>query len=513
MAQAESRNSIQVIERMMKLLEVLAQNARPAGLNNVAQASGLHPSTTHRILGALVNDRMVERVEPGSYRLGIRLLELGNLVKARISVREHALPYMRELHAQTGEAVNLSVRRDDEIVYVERTSSGRSLMRVVNIVGARAPLHITAVGKLFLLEDGAEGLRTYAQRTRLPQYTRNTLTTVGALEKELERIRRNGYAVDNEEAELGVRCIGAGVPDDSWAIVSGFSGSSPPPRHKSTASGLLTGKRQKSSPPVPPRRRSIFVPTITWRGGDLAARQVGGLAMARLREDVGKVGIDKQMLFPTQITIVTSNIGGLGRECARLFNDWVAKLVKGHEDVFLPVAMAPAGCPEAMADELRRCVKELGFRSSHLVPYCGTRNLDDPSFYPYYQAAEELGVALLCHPNSNGELVDRFENFYNTHVLGRPTNCSAALVALVLGGVFEKSPKLKVAFFECSAEWILYWMPRMDDDWEGAKDSPQISGMLKMAPSEYIRRNCYVTCEADEADLKRPIAELGEDRS
>jgi DNA-binding IclR family transcriptional regulator len=247
MTQAESKNSIQVIERMMKLLEVLAQNARPAGLKNLAQASGLHPSTTHRILGALVNDRMVERVDPGSYRLGIRLLELGNLVKARISVREHALSYMRELHAQTGEAVNLSVRRDDEIVYVERTSSGRSLMRVVNIVGARAPLHITAVGKLFLLEDGAEGLRTYAQRTRLPQFTRNTLTTVGALEKELERIRRNGYAVDNEEAELGVRCIGAGVRDDSGAIVAGLSVSAPTDRMKSAWSGLVRETAEKIS--------------------------------------------------------------------------------------------------------------------------------------------------------------------------------------------------------------------------------------------------------------------------
>src|SRR6195256_1577690 len=182
MASTKSRNSIQVIERMMKLLEVLAQNAQPVALKTLSQASGLHPSTAHRILGALVNDGLVERVDPGSYRLGIRLLELGNLVKARISVREHALPHMRELHAATGEAANLSVRRDDEIVYVERTSSGRSLMQVVNIVGTRAPLHITAAGKLFLLEDGSEGLRTYAQRTRLPQYTRNSLTTVGALE-------------------------------------------------------------------------------------------------------------------------------------------------------------------------------------------------------------------------------------------------------------------------------------------------------------------------------------------
>jgi len=95
--------------------------------------------------------------------------------------------------------------------------------------------------------------------------------------------------------------------------------------------------------------------------------------------------------------------------------------------------------------------------------------------------------------------------------MGRPTNCAAALVALVLGRRVRKFPELRVVFFECSAEWILYWMHRMDDDWEWAKDFPQISGMLRMAPSEYIRRNCYVTCEVDEPDLRRPVAEIGED--
>jgi len=244
---AESKNSIQVIGRMMKLLEVLARHPQPVALKSLAQSSSLHPSTAHRILGALVSDRMVERVDPGNYRLGIRLLELGNLVKGRISVREHALPHMRELHAATGEAVNLSVRRDDEIVYVERTSSGRSLMRVVNIVGARAPLHITAVGKLFLQEDGAEGLRAYAQRTHLQQFTRNTLTSVAALEKEFERIRRNGYAVDNEEAELGVRCIGAGVRDDSGAMVAGLSVSAPAERMKNAWSGAVRETAEKIS--------------------------------------------------------------------------------------------------------------------------------------------------------------------------------------------------------------------------------------------------------------------------
>ncbi len=238
-AAPESKNSIQVIGRMTSLLEVLARHPLPVGLKVLAQSTGLHPSTAHRILTAMINDRIVERVDQGNYRLGIRLLELGNLVKSRISVREHALPHMRELHAATNEAVNLSLRRDDEIVYIERTSSGRAMMRVVNIVGARAPLHITAVGKLFLLEDGADGLRAYAERTRLPGPTRNSLTSVAALEKELDKVRKQGYALDNEEAEIGVRCIGAGIRDDAGALVAGLSVSAPAERMKTAWSAQV----------------------------------------------------------------------------------------------------------------------------------------------------------------------------------------------------------------------------------------------------------------------------------
>ena len=255
----------------------------------------------------------------------------------------------------------------------------------------------------------------------------------------------------------------------------------------------------------------IYDSNYGWRGGEIAARQVAGIDMEKRREGIKKESLDKEIIFPTQISIATQNIGPLGRELARCYNNWVAKLVKGYEDVFLPVAMAPGGCPEAMADELGRCVKQLGFKVGHLVPYCGSRNLDSSDYYSYYEAAQELNVPLFCHPNSNGDLVDRFDNFFKTHVLGRPMNCTPALIALVLGGIFEKFPKLKVVFFECSAEFPLYWMHRMDDDWEWAQDFAHLKGDLKMPPSEYVRRNCYFTCEADEKDLSRPIAEVGED--
>lgn len=226
----EGKNPIQVIDRMMKLLDVLAQHPDPVPLKQLALETGLHPSTAHRILGAMTQSGFVDRSEAGIYRLGIRLLELGSLVKSRISLRDTAMPLMLKLHGATGESVNLGIRAGDEIVYVDRTSSGRSSVRVVHIVGARAPLHTTATGKLFLVEDGLERIRDYARRTGLPPSTPASITTLPALEKELDRVRRHGVAFDLDEVEAGVRCIAAGIRNDGGELVAGLSLSTPSER-------------------------------------------------------------------------------------------------------------------------------------------------------------------------------------------------------------------------------------------------------------------------------------------
>ena len=116
----------------------------------------------------------------------------------------------------------------------------------------------------------------------------------------------------------------------------------------------------------------------------------------------------------------------------------------------------------------------------------------------------------MLHPASFGELINRYDNFFAMHVLGRPFNCTAGLVALVTGGVFERYPNLRVAFFECSAEWILYWMHRMDDDYK--RMSNGFTPKITRKPSEYIKKNCYVTCEADERLLRLALEEFSEDR-
>ena len=224
------KTAIQVIERMMNLLDALALQEEACSLKFLSEATGLHASTAHRILNDMVACRLVDRSEGGNYRLGLRLLELGTLVKARLSVREAAQLPMRALHKLTGQTINLSVRQGDEIVYVDRAYSERSGMQVVRAIGGRAPLHLTSVGKLFLSSDDPNQVRAYATRTGLAGHTRNSITQLPNLETELNQVRGAGTARDDEELELGVSCMAAGIYDDTGTLVAGLSLSAPTDR-------------------------------------------------------------------------------------------------------------------------------------------------------------------------------------------------------------------------------------------------------------------------------------------
>ena len=245
---APAKPTVQVIERIFTLLEILATREEAVPLKEISEKSGLHPSTAHRILNDLATGRLVDRPSTGNYRLGMRLLELGNLVKSRLNVRDAALTPMRELHLLTQQPVNLSMRQGDEIIYIERSYSERSGMQVVRAIGGRAPLHLTSVGKLFLASDDPQRLRAYAMRTGLQGQTRNSITELPALERELSRARQHGIARDNEELEIGVRCMAAGIYDDQHQLVAGLSISAPAdrldegwlPKLRATASEIST---------------------------------------------------------------------------------------------------------------------------------------------------------------------------------------------------------------------------------------------------------------------------------
>jgi DNA-binding IclR family transcriptional regulator len=222
----DKTSPIQVIDRMAMLLDALAAREGGASLKYLAAETGLHSSTAFRILASLSLHGYVARDEGGLYLLGPRLLQLAAKVRVGLDVRAVARPEMEWLRDQVGETVNLTVRQGDEMVYVERVSPNR-MMRVEQVVGSRAPLHVTAVGKLMLGEAGAAATREYVRRTRLPAYTVNTRREAQELLKDIGVSVARGYALDDEEAELGVGCIGALVRDASGAAVAGLSVSAP----------------------------------------------------------------------------------------------------------------------------------------------------------------------------------------------------------------------------------------------------------------------------------------------
>lgn len=206
--------SIQVMARMFSLLDALAHEGDSVSLKTVSERTGLHPSTAHRILNDLAVGGFVERSGPGTYRLGLRLLQLGNLVKSRLDVRDLAMRPMQELHRLTGQAVALHVRQDDESVCVERTSSERNGIQVNRVLGARASLVASASGKVLISQWTAAQLHTLAQANG---------TRADTLHTELQNIRANGLAVDGDSVETAQQQAAAPVIDDNGQVVASLA--------------------------------------------------------------------------------------------------------------------------------------------------------------------------------------------------------------------------------------------------------------------------------------------------
>jgi DNA-binding IclR family transcriptional regulator len=222
---------IQVIDRAAALLDAIARYPEPVSLKVLGAETGLHPSTAHRILAALIQNRFVERDAAGHYRLGLRLLQLGVRLHGDVDMRAIARPVMEALRDKLGESVNLTIREGDEVVYIDKVTPNR-MIHVQQLIGSRAPLHVTAVGKLMLGAAGEDGMRGYAQRTNLPAYTRNTITALPRLIDECGSALARGYGLDDQEAELDVGCIGVLLFDATGRVAGGLSVSAPIERRR-----------------------------------------------------------------------------------------------------------------------------------------------------------------------------------------------------------------------------------------------------------------------------------------
>jgi DNA-binding IclR family transcriptional regulator len=221
----ERASGIQVIDRAVCLMQALARYPHPVSLKVLAAECGLHASTAHRILAVLGTHHWVDKPSEG-YALGSALVRLAARARPAPRWREIALPILNELCEALGESVNLTVREGDEVVYVERSVPNR-MMRVEQVIGTRAPLHVTSVGKILLGAEGATAISHYAERTGLLPLTKNTIRQTEALIDACLTAAQRGFAFDNEEAEIGVGCLGVLVRDADGVPVAGLSISSP----------------------------------------------------------------------------------------------------------------------------------------------------------------------------------------------------------------------------------------------------------------------------------------------
>ncbi len=223
----ESPYRVQVLDRALAVIEALAQRTDERSLAEVSEAVGLHKSTAHRILMVLERNRLVlKNSRNGRYRLGLKLFELGSKAIAGTHLREQARPYLSRVMFETGETVHLCLFDNGEVLYVDKIEPQKSV-RMSSTVGRRSPAYCTSVGKAILAQLPPEEVQEMILRFGLQKKTRRTITSPVALQAELAVTRSRGYAIDDEENEEGVRCVGAAVLDYSGRPIAAISISGP----------------------------------------------------------------------------------------------------------------------------------------------------------------------------------------------------------------------------------------------------------------------------------------------
>jgi DNA-binding IclR family transcriptional regulator len=220
----------QVIDRAIDILETFARIGPDLGVSEISRALGLKKATAHRLLSSLRRRGLVAQ-DPATrrYRLGLKLWELGALATLQVDWVQRIKPHLEQLTQITGETAHLAILSDGQILYVDKVESSHSL-RMPSQVGRRNPVHCTGVGKAqvaWLPDDALAGL---VSRRGLARFTAHTITEMPALRQELALIRERGYAVDNEEIEDGLVCIGAPIRDHTGLVVAGVSIAGPSSR-------------------------------------------------------------------------------------------------------------------------------------------------------------------------------------------------------------------------------------------------------------------------------------------
>ncbi len=231
--------TVQSGQRMLAILDFMAQSAEPVSIKEISEALLLPPSTVHRLLATLAAGRLVDQGKDRRYSLGVKLIALGHVAQERLDLRSVSLDTMRELARETQLEVNLAQLDQSDILYLEKVAEGAPFSLNIR-VGQRRPAYCRALGKALLAFLPPEEARRRLG-SKLPRMTPQTITDPEALMEHLATVRQLGYAVDREEAESGCVCVAAPIRDARGEVVAALSISGPSGQMASMSEAHIAG--------------------------------------------------------------------------------------------------------------------------------------------------------------------------------------------------------------------------------------------------------------------------------
>ena len=237
----EGPYQLQSLVRAVAVLEMLGESDMPMSLAEISQRMQIHKSTVHRSLMVLERITLIERTLDNRFRLGMKLYELGNRALKQIDLRARIRPYLHRLSTQLGETVHLAVLQKTEVVYLEKCEPNRRIC-MSSKMGSTNPVYCTSLGKAMLAYLPEEAAGEIIQKIQFVRFTPKTICSREELVRVLDRVRKRGFAVDDEEIEMGVRCVGAPIFDDHDVPVAALSMSGPTARVRAHNAPMIAEK-------------------------------------------------------------------------------------------------------------------------------------------------------------------------------------------------------------------------------------------------------------------------------
>lgn len=221
----------QSVEKVLDIIEVMSVYGGPIRLNELSEKLGLSPTTVYRFLQTLMDKGYVRKDEENTrYFLTLKLKYYSDMIQSNYSLHKIASPFLEDLSKRTGESASLVVLEDEMAVYIDKHDGPNRMVRSFQKIGNRAPLYCTGVGKIFLADMEREERKKILENQSIERLTVNTITEINELEEEILQVQARGISYDNEECEIGARCVAAPIRDFSGKVIASVSVSGPTSR-------------------------------------------------------------------------------------------------------------------------------------------------------------------------------------------------------------------------------------------------------------------------------------------